>query len=132
MIKKEKKEKLEKEMNDSGLFEDDIEEQFIRGSGSGGQKINKTNSTVFIKHIPTGLTVRCGKDRLRENNRFFARRRLLEKYLEQVKQIKTARLKEIAKIRKQKKKRSKKLKEKILSDKRHRSSVKEQRSKKED
>ncbi|MFC1810892.1 peptide chain release factor family protein, partial [Patescibacteria group bacterium] len=32
---------------------DDIEEHFIRGSGHGGQKINKTSSAVRLKHLPT-------------------------------------------------------------------------------
>ena len=102
MINKDKKEKLAKEMADAGIFEEDLEEQFILGSGSGGQKINKTASTVFLKHIPTGLSVRCGKDRLQSSNRFFARRLLLDKYLEQIKNEKSKKQKEIAKIRKQK------------------------------
>ena len=80
MINKDKLKKLEEEMAAAGIFEDDLEEQFILGSGNGGQKINNTHSTVFLKHIPTGLIVRCGKDRQQANNRFFARRRLLEKY----------------------------------------------------
>jgi protein subunit release factor B len=129
MISKDKAEKLEKDMIAANLFEKDIEEQFILGSGNGGQKINKTNNTVFLKHIPSGITVRCGKDRQRVNNRFFARRRLLEKYLEIIEGIESKKAKEIAKIRKQKQRRSKKVKEKILADKQHRSSIKEQRAK---
>lgn len=132
MISKDKKELLEKDLIKAGVFEADIEEKFILGSGSGGQKINKTNSTVFIKHIPTGLTVRCGKDRLRSSNRFFARRRLLEKILEQKEEKKSKRMQEISKIRKQKKRRSRKVKEKILKDKKHRSNIKNERSKTSD
>ena len=132
MIGKDKREKLEQALEKAGIFEDDIEEKFILGSGSGGQKINKTNSTVFIKHVPTGITVRCGKDRMRANNRFFARRRLLEKFLEQKEAKKSKRMQEIAKIRKQKNRRSKKTKEKILADKRHRSKTKEDRKKTSD
>lgn len=128
MITKEKKDKLSKDLKAAGIFEDDIEEKFILGKGSGGQKINKTASTVYLKHIPTGTSVRCGKDRMREANRFFARRRLLEKILEQKEEIKSKKMQEIAKIRKQKKKRSKKAKDKILSDKKHRSSLKKNRS----
>lgn len=132
MIGKDKKEKLDREMKDAGIYEDDLEEQFILGSGSGGQKINKTCSTVFLKHIPTGLSVRCGKDRLRASNRFFARRLLLDKYLSQIKKEKTKKMQEIAKIRKQKQKRSKKAKEKMLQDKKHRSSVKQGRKKQDE
>ena len=132
MISKDTKEKLEKAMKESGIYEDDLEEQFILGSGPGGQKMNKTSSTVFLKHIPTGLTVRCGQDRSREMNRFYARRRLLEKYLEQIEKKETARMKEMDKIRKQKKRRSRKVKEKMLETKRQRSQTKQERNKKID
>lgn len=132
MINKDKQKKLEDDMKAAGIHEEDIEEQFILGSGSGGQKINKTNSTVFLKHIPTGITVRCGKDRMRANNRFFARRRLLEKYVEQIQEKKSKRMKEIDKIRKQKRRRSRKVKEKMLEDKRSRSSLKKGRAKPKD
>ncbi len=129
MISKDTKEKLEKAMQEAGIYEDDLEEQFILGSGPGGQKINKTSSTVFLKHIPTAITVRCGQDRSREMNRFYARRRLLEKYLEQIEKKETARMKEIDKIRKQKKRRSRKVKEKMLETKRQRSQTKQDRNK---
>ncbi|MCH9621100.1 MAG: Peptide chain release factor 2 [Chlamydiia bacterium] len=129
MINKDKKDKLEKEMQEAGIYEEDLEEQFILGSGSGGQKINKTASTVFLKHIPTGLSVRCGKDRLQSHNRFFARRMLLEKYLSEIKKEQTKKQKEIAKIRKQKQRRSKKAKEKMLEEKQKRSEIKKSRKK---
>jgi len=132
MINKDKKEKLAKEMEAAGLFEEDIEEQFILGSGSGGQKINKTSSTVYLKHIPTGISVRCGKDRLQSSNRFFARRMLLEKYLTEIKKEETKKQREIAKIRKQKQKRSKRAKEKMLEEKQKRSEIKKQRQKPQD
>jgi hypothetical protein len=65
-------------------------------------------------------------------NRFYARRRLLEKYLEQIEKKETARMKEIDKIRKQKKRRSRKVKEKMLETKRERSQTKQDRTKKID
>lgn len=129
MIDKKKKLLLEKKMEAAGIFEADIEEKFVLGSGKGGQKVNKTNSTVSLRHIPTGICVKCGKDRLREANRFFARRRLLEKILEKENFEESKKNKEIAKIRKQKARRSKKTKEKMLKDKHLRSSVKANRSK---
>lgn len=128
MINKDKLKKLEEEMAAAGIYESDLEEQFILGSGNGGQKINNTHSTVFLKHIPTGIIVRCGEDRGQANNRFFARRRLLEKFQEQIQQTKSKRMKEIDKIRKQKKRRSKKTKEKMLEDKSLRGSVKRGRA----
>ncbi|KAI1111074.1 RF-1 domain-containing protein [Nemania sp. NC0429] len=59
--------------------EDEIEESFLKGSGPGGQKINKTNSAVQLKHIPTGLVVKCQATRSRSQNRTIARQLLADK-----------------------------------------------------
>lgn len=53
--------------------ETEIEEKFIKGGGKGGQKINKTNSKVQLKHIPTGIVVNSQFSRSREDNRKRAR-----------------------------------------------------------
>ncbi|KAK1760477.1 peptidyl-tRNA hydrolase [Echria macrotheca] len=53
--------------------EGEIEEFFIKGTGPGGQKINKTNSAVQLRHIPTGIVVKCQATRSREQNRKTAR-----------------------------------------------------------
>ncbi len=76
MITKEKLEKLEKWMEDLSIKDDDLIEKFILGSGSGGQKINKTSSCVYLKHIPTGIEIKCQKERSRELNRYVARKEL--------------------------------------------------------
>lgn len=99
------------------LFEDDIVEKFILGSGSGGQKINKTSSCVYLKHVPTGLEVKCQQTRSRELNRLYARRDLCEKLEERLFQEKSTKQKEIEKIRRQKRKRSKRAQEKVLKNK---------------
>jgi protein subunit release factor B len=52
-----------------GVQVSDIEEKFIRGSGPGGQKINKTSSTVWIRHRATGIEVRCQAERSQAANR---------------------------------------------------------------
>ncbi|KAI0898028.1 RF-1 domain-containing protein [Annulohypoxylon nitens] len=57
----------------------EIEESFLKGSGPGGQKINKTNSAVQLKHIPTGCMVKCQATRSRSQNRKIARQLLAEK-----------------------------------------------------
>lgn len=80
MVREEKVLALEMELLDSGIHPEDLEESFVLGSGAGGQKVNKTHSAVRLKHRPTGIEVKCSKDRSREANRFFARRLLLEKY----------------------------------------------------
>jgi protein subunit release factor B len=55
-----------------------IEEQFVRGGGPGGQKINKTNNCVVLRYPPLALTVRCQRERLRSLNRFVALRQLVD------------------------------------------------------
>ncbi len=72
-------------MASCGLKEEDLEEQFIRSSGPGGQKVNKTSSCVMLKHAPTGLEVKMQKDRSQGLNRYYARKRMCE-LLEQKKE----------------------------------------------
>ena len=62
-----------------GLHEAEVDEQFVRGSGPGGQKINKTSSTVWLRHRPTGIEVRCQRERSQAANRELAWRELCEK-----------------------------------------------------
>ncbi|MDY0221006.1 MAG: peptide chain release factor-like protein [Desulfobacterium sp.] len=62
-----------------GIKKDEIEEKFVKGSGRGGQKVNKTSVAVFLRHIPTGITVKCGSERSQHLNRFLALRRLIDK-----------------------------------------------------
>uniref|UniRef100_A0A0K8VVB4 Putative peptide chain release factor C12orf65, mitochondrial n=1 Tax=Bactrocera latifrons TaxID=174628 RepID=A0A0K8VVB4_BACLA len=61
------------------LNEDDLEEDFMRGSGPGGQSVNKTSNCVFLRHIPTNITIKCHTHRLASKNRIEARKLLLEK-----------------------------------------------------
>lgn len=63
-----------------GLREEDLEEQFVLGSGPGGQKINKTSVCVRLRHGPSGYEVRCQESRQREANREIAREMLCEKF----------------------------------------------------
>ena len=62
-----------------GLSAADVEECFVRGSGPGGQKINKTSSTVWLRHGPTGIEVRCQRERSQAANRELAWADLCEK-----------------------------------------------------
>lgn len=129
MITREKWQQLHVRMFSLGIFEEDLIEKFILGSGSGGQKINKTSSCVWLKHEPTGITVKCQKERSRELNRYFARRRLCEKLDIKINQSKSEQELAIAKIRRQKRKRSKRAKEKMLADKRYQAIKKQGRKK---
>lgn len=103
---------------------EDIEEHFIRGSGKGGQKINKTSSCVWLRHLPTGIEVKVQKYRERETNRLSAYKLLIDKIEERIRGAESERSKKAFKIRKQKQRRSKKAKEKMLEGKRRRASIK--------
>ncbi|CAG9819315.1 unnamed protein product [Phaedon cochleariae] len=61
------------------LKDEDLAEMHVRGSGPGGQKINKTSSCVVLKHIPTGIVVKCQETRFLEQNRKIAHDILLSK-----------------------------------------------------
>lgn len=122
-----KQKELEERMERAGIRESDLCEQFILGSGSGGQKINKTSSTVLLTHSPSGIQVRCQKSRSQILNRFYARRMLVEKIESLLLKEKSEKEKQIEKIRRQKRKRSKRAKEKILAAKHHQGEKKRQR-----
>ncbi|KAI1776035.1 RF-1 domain-containing protein [Hypoxylon cercidicola] len=59
--------------------DEEIEESFLKGSGPGGQKINKTNSAVQLKHLPSGIVVKSQATRSRSQNRVIARQLLADK-----------------------------------------------------
>lgn len=124
-----KKQALERRMKQLGIDEDDLIEKFILGSGKGGQKVNKTSSCVYLKHLPTGIEVKCQQGRSRELNRYVARYELCEKFAFQIHQEKTKKQREREKIRQQKKRRSRRLKQKILEDKKKHSETKKMREK---
>lgn len=115
-IKPEKAKALIEKMQKLGILESDLDEKFIRASGKGGQKVNKTSSCVSLKHKPTGLLVKVDVERSRSTNRFFARRLLLEKYEQQILGVKTKKNIEEAKKAKQKKRRLRKTKKKEQSE----------------
>lgn len=116
-IRKEKQEEITALLLTLGIKEEDLIEKFILGSGRGGQNLQKTSSCVYLKHVPTGIEVKCQQDRSREVNRVVARRMLCEKFQEKVLEEKSKRQQEIEKIRRQKRTRSRKQKRKMLEEK---------------
>lgn len=122
-----KEKSLLERMQALGVREQDIEEQFVRSSGAGGQKVNKTSSCVVLHHRPTGIRVKCQQERSQALNRFFARRILLDKIEAKLRGAESAEQQEIAKIRRQKKRRSRRTKQKMLADKRHQAEKKSSR-----
>jgi protein subunit release factor B len=108
-VSEEKNRDLKERMEALGLHERDIEERFIRSSGRGGQKVNKTSSCVYLKHLPTGIEVKWMTGRSQGLNRFFARRELINRVAKLSGQ-KVDDEAEIKKIRKQKSKKQKRAK----------------------
>lgn len=127
-IKKEKQEALHQRMEELGIYEDDLLEKFILGSGKGGQKVNKSATCVYLKHLPSKLEVKCQQERSRELNRYYARQKLCELVASEIESEKTAKQQKIEKIRRQKRKRTKRAKEKMLASKKKRSTLKSQRA----
>ena len=127
-----KERRLAQRMEELGVLEEDLVEKFIRGSGPGGQKINKTASCVYLFHQPSGIEIKCQQERSQSLNRYLARRELCERLAERVLGEKSKRQQEIEKIRRQKRRRSRRQKEKMLEDKRKTAEKKILRGKVED
>lgn len=100
-VSPEKNRWLLERMKALNVKEEDILEKFVRSSGKGGQKVNKTSSCVYLKHMPTGIEVKCMTDRSQSINRFLARRELIER-IEALSETATDRDLKRAKVKKQK------------------------------
>jgi len=122
-----KTEALKAKMISLGIRESDLVELFIRSSGKGGQKVNKTSACVYLKHRPTGIEVKCQRERSQALNRFLARRILIDKIESLILGRESAAEKHIEKIRRQKRKRSRRAKDKMLRNKKIHSEKKELR-----
>ena len=110
------------------MTERDLSESFVRSRGPGGQHVNKVSTCVVLRHRPSGLEVRCQRERSQVLNRFLARRILLTKLEVRRFQHLSAEAQRISKIRRQKRKRSKRAKEKLLQLKWHRAKKKSLRA----
>lgn len=97
-----------------GIDPADVTESFIRSGGNGGQNVNKVATCVQLKHLPTGIEVKCQQSRTQAMNRYYARKILSDK-IENIKLgAASAEQQRIEKVRRQKRKRSKRAKEKML------------------
>ena len=112
-----KEKALAEKFQELNIREEDIAETFIRSSGKGGQHVNKTSTCVYLKHIPTGIEVKCQQERSQAFNRYRARVLLAKKIEQLIKGSESEEIQRIEKIRRQKRKRSKRAKEKMLADK---------------
>lgn len=118
VVSADKQAALERRMDQLGVFEADLVEKFILGSGSGGQKINKTHSCVYLKHLPTGIEIKNQSSRSRETNRYHARKELCDELDERRLGKASKRQQAIEKIRRQKRRRSRRSKQRSIADKR--------------
>ena len=100
-VSEEKNRWLLRRMAELEVREEELEERFVRSSGRGGQHVNKTATCVQVRHLPSGIEARCGRERSQSLNRFLARRELLEK-IARSRGLATAEDTRSAKIRKQK------------------------------
>lgn len=120
---------LEERLRRLGVEPGDIEETFIRGSGPGGQKINKTSSTVRLVHRPTGVEIRCQDERSQSQNRLTALERLCATLENRQRDEAAARQAEREKERRRRRPKPPRVKRRMLEDKRRRGETKAGRRK---
>jgi protein subunit release factor B len=101
-----------------GLREEDIAEKFVHSRGPGGMNVNKVSSCVYLRHIPTGIEVKCQQERSQAQNRYRARQILLKKIEGAILGKLSSEQKRIEKRRRQKRRRSRRAKLKMLEAKR--------------
>jgi protein subunit release factor B len=107
---------------------EEVDERFVRGSGPGGQKINKTSSTVWLRHLPTGVEVRCQAERSQAANRETAWQELCAKLETRLREQKASltQARELERRRTRQKSRAQKLR--MIESKKRRAKVKTNRS----
>jgi len=118
MVGLEKEKALREMMVRLGVREEDIVEKFIRAQGPGGQNVNKVSTCVYLRHLLTGIEVKCQEERSQAQNRYRARQLLLKKIECAILGKLSEEQKRIEKIRRQKRRRSRRAKLKILESKR--------------
>ncbi len=129
MVSIEKEKALREKMEQLDIKESDITERFIRSAGHGGQNVNKVSTCVYLKHIPTGIEVKCQAERYQAMNRFLARRLLVQKIENMVLGKESEEQQRIQKVRRQKRRRSRRAKEKVLELKHLQTQKKRERAK---
>lgn len=115
---------IQERLDTLGVLAADVEERFVRGSGPGGQKINKTSSTVCVKHRPTGVEVRCQRERSQAANRVTAWEELCAKLEGKLRAAELVRQQAVAKARRTNRKRSARQKAILVEGKRSRAGIK--------
>lgn len=117
-VSPEKEQALRQKLRRFNILEEDLKENFVRSQGPGGQNVNKTSTCVYLKHIPSGIEVKCQEERSQVLNRYRARVILANKIENKILGRQSEERKRIEKIRRQKRRRSRRAKLKILEGKR--------------
>ena len=128
-VKVEKEQALRQRMQRLNIREEDLKENFVRSRGPGGQNVNKTSTCVYLKHLPSGIEVKCQEERSQVLNRYRSRVILADKIENIILGRQSQERKRIEKLRRQKRKRSKRAKIKVLEAKRRQAEKKSLRRK---
>jgi peptide chain release factor len=118
---------IEARLRELGTTPSEVEERFVRGSGPGGQKINKTSSTVWLLHRPTGIEVRCQRERSQAANREFAWVELCAKLEERQRAVAAERQAEQEKNRRRHRQKTRGQKRRMVESKKLRAKIKSKR-----
>jgi len=110
-----------------GVRPGDVEERFVRGGGAGGQKINKTSSTVVLRHRPSGVEVRIQDERSQHQNRLTAWAALADKLAGRRAEAAAAAQAEREQARRRTRQKSRGQKVRMIESKRHRAHKKSAR-----
>jgi len=108
---------LEERLARLGVRAEDLDESFIHSGGKGGQNVNKVATCVVLVHRPTGIAVKCQRERSQGANRLIARQMLADKIEERRLGAASKRQQEAERVRRQKRRRSRRAKHKMLRDK---------------
>jgi peptide chain release factor len=118
---------LEERLARLGVRPEDLEESFVHSGGKGGQNVNKVATCVVLVHRPTGIAVKCQRERSQLANRLIARRMLADKIEERRLGAASKRQQEAERVRRQKRRRSRRAKQRMLRDKHAQSDKKARR-----
>ena len=118
---------LEERLARLGVRPEDLDESFVHSGGKGGQNVNKVATCVVLVHRPTGIAIKCQRERTQGANRLHARRMLADKIEEIRLGAASKRQQEAERVRRQKRRRSRRAKQRMLRDKHAQSDKKAQR-----
>ncbi|MFH0827894.1 MAG: peptide chain release factor-like protein [Candidatus Omnitrophota bacterium] len=128
-VSPEKERVLREKMRRLNIREEDLKEKFVRSQGPGGMNVNKVSTCVCLKHLLSGIEVKCQQERSQVLNRYRARVILANKIENKILGKQSEERKRVEKIRRQKRKRSKRAKLKVLEIKRRQGEKKSLRRK---